>query len=140
MNQKGLQDYFRVLDAADADTLASDYFHPDMLVFALGVEGIDRPLSCIEFLDMQRAILGFRATRKETVTHIPAYIKVQGDLAFVDGALKVTYPGSADVYGKFTDFFKFKDGKILEYNICSHQMEGDVSNSDEFVAGWKETE
>ena len=118
MDDAFFQEYFRTLDSLEVDTLCNEYLHPDLTVYIIGVEGVDFPLNRDQFLEI---VKGGNAG-DQAVIHIPGIVKSQGSLAFVDGYLKVSTPGRADHYGKFTDYFKFKDGKIHEYNICSYTM------------------
>lgn len=118
MDDAFFQEYFRALDSLEIDRLCNEYLHPALTVYIIGVEGVDTPLNRDQFLEVVKG----GNSGDHAVIHIPGIVKSQGNLAFVDGYLKVSAPGQADNYGKFTDYFKFRDGKIYEYNICSYTM------------------
>ena len=118
MDEAFFQEYFRVLDSLEMDALNDRYLHPNLTVYIIGVEGVDEPLNREQFLEVVKA----GNSGGQAVLHIPGIVKSQGNLAFVDGYLKISRLGSADNYDKFTDYFKFRDGKIYEYNICSYAM------------------
>lgn len=119
MNDAFFQEYFRALDALEIDRLCSEYLDRDLTVYIIGVEGVDAPLNRDQFLEVVKG----GNTGDQAVVHIPGIVKSQGNLAFVDGYLRVSAPGQPDNYGKFSDYFKFRDGKIYEYNICSYAMQ-----------------
>lgn len=118
MDDAFFQEYFRALDSLEVDSLCNEYLHKDLTVYIIGVEGVDTPLNRDQFLEVVKG----GNSGDQAVIHIPGIVKSQANLAFVDGYLKVSAPGKADNYGKFTDYFKFRDGKIYEYNICSYTM------------------
>lgn len=118
MDDAFFQEYFMALDSLEIDALCNEYLHPDLTVYIIGVEGVDAPLNRDQFLEIVRS----GNSGEQSVIHIPGIVKSQGNLAFVDGYLKVSVPDRADNYSKFTDYFKFKGDKIYEYNICSYTM------------------
>ena len=118
MDTKYFQDYFLALDSLQTQELCEKYLHEELLVFVIGVEGVDSPLNREQFLELVET----GHSKSQSVLHIPGIIKFEGALAFVDGYLKTSVAGQPDHYGKFTDYFKFADGKIVEYNICSYTM------------------
>ena len=122
MDVESFQDMFRVLDQVDGSSLRNDYLHPDMVVNVLGVEGLDAPLTRDQFISFLHESKNYRDERGESFAHIPSLVKVQGNMAFVDGLLLLTYPEAVDEYQKYTDFFKLQDDRIIEYNLVSYQL------------------
>ena len=118
MNVKYFQDYFTALDTLQRDLLCDSYLHDELKVFVIGVEGVVSPLDREQFFELVET--GHSDTH--FVVHIPGIVRSEGNLAFVDGYLRTSTDGQPDHYGKFTDYFKFKDNKIVEYNICSYAM------------------
>ena len=118
MDSKYFQAYFAALDSLQTEELCMRYLHDDLRVFVIGVQGVDSPLDREQFLQLVES----GHSDSQSVLHIPGIVKSEGNLAFVDGYLKTSIAGQPDHYGKFTDYFKFTDGKIVEYNICSYTM------------------
>ena len=118
MDVKYFQEYFVALDSLQVEELCEIYLHEDLKVFIIGVDGVKSPLDRTQFLDLVRS--GHSDTH--SVVHIPGIVKSEGNLAFVDGYIKTSFTDQPDLYGKFTDYFKFSGGKILEYNICNYSL------------------
>ena len=118
MDAKYFQEYFVALDSLQIQELCNVYLHENLVVFIIGVEDVESPLDRAQFLDLVKT----GHSESHSVTHIPGIVKSEGNLAFVDGYLKTNFVDQPDHYGKFTDFFKFSGGKILEYNICNYSL------------------
>ena len=118
LDAKYFQEYFVALDSLQKEELCNRYLHDQLRVFVIGVEGVESPLDRVQFLEL----VGTGHSDSQSVVHIPGIVKSEGNLAFVDGYLRTSIAGQPDHYGKFTDSFKFKDDRIIEYNICSYTM------------------
>lgn len=118
MDAKYFQGYFVALDSLQVEELCDVYLHKDLRVFIIGVEGVVSPLDRAQFLDLVQT----GHSDSHSVIHIPGIVKSEGNLAFVDGYIKTSFVDQPDLYGKFTDFFKFSDGEIMEYNICNYSL------------------
>jgi predicted SnoaL-like aldol condensation-catalyzing enzyme len=116
MDKMQFQTMFAAEDKGDVETFAP-FFHPEMTVHMLGVEGQEAPLDKQGLLEYFKKVVEDRKSQGGAFQHIPSWILTQGDLAAVHGEVRITSPGAPDTFGTFMDFFKLKDGLIIEYNI-----------------------
>jgi len=119
MNIMQFQEMFKAWDAFDLARLGT-FWHDDIAINIVGLPGREGMLR----IRGKEAALEFAGGVKEqqqesggAVQHIPDWIIIEEDLAAVRGTLRLTLPNSADSYGSYLDFFKLKDGTIIEYNL-----------------------
>jgi len=121
MDKMRFQDMFRAWDAFDLDRLGA-FWHDDMSMNIVGLPGRDSALRLKgkeSALDFARMVKEQQQSSGGAMQHIPDWIIVQEDLAAVQGTLRLVTPNHADSYGSFLDFFKLRDGQVVEYNLFS---------------------
>jgi ketosteroid isomerase-like protein len=110
-------------DTGDMETFGT-FLHDDVVFHMVGVEGQEAHLSGKEALKgFFKNVAGLR-DKGEAYYHLePDWIVIRGDLAAVQGTGKHTYSDHLGDTVRFVDFFKMRDGKIIEYNVFVYSME-----------------
>lgn len=116
MNIGDVQQFFHYSDDVDEENLRK-WLHPDLKLTALNV-GLPKPLNLDEYLEFIRSIHKHHSDLGEATKHIPHNVMIEGDCIAISGQLLHTYPDRPDGYSTFFDFWKLRDGKIVEYNIA----------------------
>ncbi|EQB08090.1 hypothetical protein L288_08685 [Sphingobium quisquiliarum P25] len=116
MTLEEIQQFFRYSDDVDREKLR-EWLHPDLLLTAINV-GLEKPLNLEEYLDFIERMKTYHADRGEVTKHIPTNVLIEGDFIAISGHVLHSYPDKADEYSTYFDFWKLRDGKIVEYSIA----------------------
>jgi ketosteroid isomerase-like protein len=117
MDKKQIEDLFRATDDGDAERLCR-YFHPDLVLTMLGVEGVDAPFDRPGYLRFLEESIAYRSGRGEQTEHVPTHVKIGDAMIAIRGLLRISSRDEADEYHPYTDLLKLRDGQIVEYNIA----------------------
>lgn len=117
MNIGDVQKFFCYSDEVDQENLRK-WLHPDLKLTTINV-GLPGPLNLEEYLEFLVGINKHHAELGESTKHIPHNVLIEGDFIAISGQLLHTYPDRPDEYSTYFDFWKLKDGKIIEYNIAN---------------------
>jgi hypothetical protein len=112
-----IQEFFRVTDAGETDRLR-DYLHDDVRVVLIGVDGVDEPMGKADYLEFIRESIAHRTSRGERTEHIPTKQLIEDRYVALRGYLRIASSLGPDEYHPYMDILKFRDGRIVQYDIA----------------------
>ncbi|MFC2000501.1 nuclear transport factor 2 family protein [Chloroflexota bacterium] len=123
MNRAQFKEMWWAQDTGDIEKFGT--FIDDEVVFNMvGVPGQETHFTGKKALKEFFQGVANLKSRGESYFHLePEWIVIEGDLAAAHGTGKHTYPGRLGDTVRFVDFFKMKDGKIVEYNVFIYSVE-----------------
>jgi len=117
LDERQVQDLFRATDDADPERLCR-YLHPEIVVTMIGVDGVDAPFDRDGYLRFLADSLAHRRDRGERTEHVPVQVMIGDATIVVRGYLRIISKVAADAYHPYTDLWKLRDGRIVEYDIA----------------------
>ena len=84
----------------------------------IGVEGVAAAFDLAAYLKFLEESIAYRQGRGERTEHVPVRVKIDGSIVAIRGYLRITHRDEADEYHPYTDLWKLRDGRIVEYNIA----------------------